>query len=132
MSYQNKTYIAFDGDNDMWAYAYMKGWKSNENMDFNFYNAHDLNSARDTSTEESIKAQLRIRMANAKQMILLVGKNTKYLRKFVPWEIELAHKKDIPIVVANLNNKREHDAILCPSTVVEDKIYTIHVSFNAK
>lgn len=90
MSYKNKTYIAFDGDNDMWDYAYMKGWKSSENVGFNFYNAHDLNSARDISTEESIKAQLRERMANAKQMILLVGEKTKHLRKFVPWKIELA------------------------------------------
>ena len=30
MAYRNKTYVAFDGDNDMWAYAYMKGWKQND------------------------------------------------------------------------------------------------------
>jgi len=29
MSYRNKTYVIFDGDNDMWAYSYMKGWKAN-------------------------------------------------------------------------------------------------------
>lgn len=131
MSYRNKTYVAFDGDTDMWAYRLMTAWKSNENMDFNFYNAHDLNSARDTSTEESIKAQLRIRMANAKQMVLLVGEKTKYLRKFVPWEIELARKKDIPIIVVNLNGKRSYDTTRCPSAVGSE-IYTMHVSFNAK
>lgn len=132
MSYRNKTYIAFDGDNDMWAYAYMKGWKSNENVDFNFYNAHDLNSARDSSTEESIKSQLRERMANAKQIILLIGEKTKYLKKFVPWEIELARKKDLPIIAVNLNEKRGYDSDLCPSCVVKDDVYTIHISFNAK
>ncbi len=42
MSYRNRTYIIFDGDNDMWAYAYMKGWKTNDQIDFNFYDAHDL------------------------------------------------------------------------------------------
>ncbi len=131
MSYKNKTYVAFDGDNDMWAYRLMTAWKSNENMDFNFYNAHDLNSARDTSTEESIKSQLRERMANAKQMVLLVGEKTKNLRKFVPWEIELARKKDIPIIVVNLNKKRVYDSTLCPSAV-GDQVYTMHVSFNAK
>ncbi len=131
MSYKNKTYVAFDGDTDMWAYRLMTAWKSNENMDFNFYNAHDLNSARDTSTEESIKAQLRIRMSNAKQMILLVGENTKNLRKFVPWEIELARKKDIPIIVVNLNKSRSYDSTRCPAAVGSD-IYTMHVSFNAK
>lgn len=131
MSYKNKTYVAFDGDTDMWAYRLMTAWKSNENIDFNFYNAHDLNSARDTSTEESIKSQLRERMANAKQMILLVGEKTKNLRKFLPWEIELARKKDIPIIVANLNKKRVYDSTLCPSAI-GNQIYTMHVSFNAK
>ena len=106
MSYKNKTYVAFDGDTDIAYYRIMQAWKSNDDIDFNFYDAHDINSARDTSAEESIKSQLRIRMANAKQMILLVGENTKYLKKFVPWEIELARKKDIPIIVVNLNNKK--------------------------
>ncbi len=131
MSYRNKTYVAFDGDNDIRYYRMMQAWKNNDNIDFNFYDAHDLNSARDTSTEESIKSQLRERMANAKQMILLVGENTKYLRKFVPWEIELARKKDIPIIVVNLNKNRTYDKNLCPS-VIKDGIYTINVSFEMK
>ena len=131
MSYRNKTYVAFDGDNDMWAYRIMQAWKENEHIDFNFYDAHDLNSARDTSSEESIKAQLRERMANAKQMVLLVGEKTKGLRKFVPWEIELARKKDIPIVVVNLNKKRGWDTDLCPSAIGSE-VYTMHVAFYAK
>ena len=131
MAYRNKTYVAFDGDKDINYYRLMTAWKSNENLDFNFYNAHDLNSARDTSSVESIKAQLRERMANAKQMILLVGDNTKNLRRFIPWEIELARKKDIPIIVANLNKKRGYDDELCPSTI-KDNVYTIHVSFELK
>lgn len=131
MAYRNKTYVAFDGDTDMWAYRIMTAWVRNEHIDFNFYNAHDLNSARDTSTVESIKAQLRGRMANSKQMILLVGEKTRYLRKFVPWEIELARKKDIPIVVANLNGNRGYDANHCPAAI-GDEVYTMHVSFNAR
>ncbi len=103
MSYRNKTYVAFDGDTDMKYYRLMTAWRANEHIDFNFYDAHELNSARDTSTTDSIKAQLRERMANAKQMVLLVGEKTKDLRKFVPWEIELARKQDIPIIVVNLN-----------------------------
>lgn len=130
VSYRNKTYVAFDGDSDMWAYRIMTAWVANEHIDFNFYNAHDLNSARDTSTEESIKAQLRIRMANSKQMILLVGEKTKGLRKFVPWEIELARKKDIPIVVVNLNGRRNYDSDRCP-IAIGTTVYTMHVSFNA-
>jgi hypothetical protein len=34
MSYSDKTYIIFDGDNDKWAYGRMKGWKALENVDF--------------------------------------------------------------------------------------------------
>jgi hypothetical protein len=132
MAYRNKTYVAFDGDNDMRAYRMMTAWCEHEHIDFDFHNAHDINKARDMSSEESIKAQLRIRIANSKQMILLVGKNTKYLRKFVPWEIQLARKKDIPIVVVNLNGKREYDSALCPSTVCENNVFTIHVSFNSR
>lgn len=70
MSYRNKTYVAFDGDNDMWAYHIMQAWNENEHIDFNFCNAHDINSARDSSTIDSIKAQLRVRMANIKQKTL--------------------------------------------------------------
>lgn len=131
MSYRNKTYVAFDGDNDMWAYRFMRGWNTHDHMDFDFHDAHELNSARDTSTEESIKAQLRLRMANAKQMILLVGEKTKFLRKFVPWEIELARKKDIPIIVVNLNDKRVFDGANCPAAV-KDNRYTISIPFKMK
>ena len=42
MSYRNKTYVIFDADNDYWAYARMKGWKTLRNIDFNFHDAHDL------------------------------------------------------------------------------------------
>ena len=129
MSYKNKTYVAFDGDNDIQYYRTMQMWKANENIDFDFYDAHDLNTIYDSSKEESIKAQLRIRMANSKQMILLVGENTKYLRKFVPWEIELARKKDIPIIVVNLNGNRKYDSSLCPASI-KDGIYTMNISFN--
>ncbi len=131
MSYRNRTYVAFDGDEDMWAYRFMRGWKNSEHIDFDFHDAHDLNSARDTSTEESIKARLRERMANSKQMILLVGENTKYLRKFVPWEIQLARKKDIPIIVVNLNNERGYDEDLCPSAI-KDWTYTMSIPFKMK
>ena len=86
----------------------------------------------DSSQEESIKAQLRERMKNSKQMILLVGNNTKYLRKFVPWEVQLARKKNIPIIVVNLNNKRSFDEKLCPLWVLKDNITTVHVSFKSK
>ena len=71
MSYRNKTYVIFDGDNDMWAYGFMKGWTSNEKVQFNFYDAHDIQPLTDRASDETIRQRLRIRFANAKQAIVL-------------------------------------------------------------
>lgn len=129
MVYRNKTYVAFDGDNDMKYYKLMKAWKQNDNTDFNFYDAHDLNIARDSSQEESIKSQLRIRMANSKVFVLLIGERTKYLTKFVKWEIELAIKKELPIICVNLNGKKRKDS-LCPKNL--DGSLSIFIPFRSK
>lgn len=130
MSYRNKTYVIFDGDNDMWAYAYMKGWKANENVGFNFYDAHDLRPLTSRASEETVKRSLRERMANAKQVIVLVGEHTRHLYRFVRWEIELAMEKDLPIVVVNLNGRRHHDDQLCPPILRTH--CAIHVAFKMK
>lgn len=103
MSYRNKTYIVFDADNDMAFYKEMVEWKNDKNIDFNFHNAHDLNNLRDGSQEETIKRKLKERLNNTKQMIVLVGDSTRYLYKFVRWEIEVAIELDIPIIAVNLN-----------------------------
>ena len=129
MAYRNKTFVSFDGDNDMHYYRLMRAWKQSDNTEFNFYDAHDLNTARDTSTEESIKAQLAERMRNSKVFVLLVGEHTRYLYKFVRWEIEQAIKRDLPTIVVNLNGKRARDQDRCPP-IVRDEL-AIHVSFNA-
>lgn len=129
MAYRNKTYVSFDGDSDIHYYRLMQAWKQNEDIPFNFYNAHDLNSARDTSTEESIKAQLAERMRNSKVFVILVGENTRYLYKFVRWEIEQAISHEMPIVVVNLNGKRSMDSDRCPP-LLRDQL-AVHISFNA-
>ncbi len=130
MSYRNKTYVIFDGDNDMWAYGYMKGWKNNDRIEFNFHDAHDLRPLTDTASDETIKARLRERLSNTKQGIVLVGENTKYLRKFVPWELEICLKLDIPIIAANLNEKRRKDSDLCPAIIRDEPV--VHVAFKMK
>lgn len=130
MSYRNKTYVVFDADNDMWAYAYMKGWKNNEHIEFNFHNAHDLNTIRAGSSEETIKRRLRERFSSAKQVIVLIGEHTKHLYKFVRWEIEVAQNLGLPIVAVNLNKMRSFDTDRCPA-ILRDK-YIVHVSFNAR
>jgi hypothetical protein len=130
MSYRNKTYVIFDADNDRWAYTYMRGSKSNENMEFNFHDAHDIGPLTDRASDETIKARLRERFANAKQAVVLVGEATKDLRKYVPWEIEISQKLDLPIVVVNLNGKRQMDPALCP--VALRTWPAVHVEYKAK
>lgn len=129
MAYRNKTYIAFDGDKDMKYYLLMTAWKANDGLDFNFHNAHDLNAARDSSQEESIKKQLRERFANTKVFIILIGESTRNLFKFVKWEIEVALKLDLPIIAVNLNDSRNRDD-LCPP-VLRDEL-AIYVPFKLK
>jgi hypothetical protein len=55
MAYRNKTYVCFDGDTDMQYYRLMTAWTASDHSSFNFKNDHDLNTARDTSQEESIR-----------------------------------------------------------------------------
>ncbi|RWD70884.1 TIR domain-containing protein [Mesorhizobium sp.] len=109
MGYRNKTYVIFDGDNDMWAYGFMKGWKQSEHIDFDFFDAHDVNGIRDGSSEETVKRRLRERLANTKQAIVLIGENTKYLYRYVRWEIDMCLEREIPIIGVNLNNSRRID-----------------------
>ena len=97
MPYKNKTFVSFDGDSDIHYYRLMTAWNQSDHLPFSLYNAHDLNSARDSSTEESIKAQLAERLINSKLFIILIGENTRYLYKFVRWEIEQAIKREMPI-----------------------------------
>ena len=127
MAYQNKTYIAFDGDNDMHYYRLMTAWNAHDGFSLNFHNAHDLNTARDSSQEESIKRQLRERFANSKLVVVLIGASTKYLTKFVKWELEVALRLGLPIVGVNLNAGRLMDDH-CPPTIRDQLV--VYTSFN--
>jgi hypothetical protein len=127
MAYRNKTYIAFDGDNDMHYYRLMTAWTANNGFSLNFHNAHELNSARDSSHEESIKRQLRERFANSKLLVVLIGANTKYLTKFVKWELEVALRLGLPIIGVNLNGSRQLDD-RCPPTIRDQLV--VYTSFN--
>ncbi len=128
MAYRNKIYVAFDGDKDMWAYRFMKGWNSLENIDFNFQDAHDIKELTDRAQNEAyIKRILKERLQNSKVFILLLGESTKNLRKYVKWEIELAIELEIPIIVANLNKVNGEDKNRCPKTL--QKHLAIHGPF---
>lgn len=127
MSYRNKTYVIFDGD-DIRYYRLMQAWKENDNIEFDFNNAHDIGGIREDSQEETIKRHLRERFSNSKQAVVLVGENTKNKYKYVRWEIEVAQDLELPIIVVNLNGKRNIDNDLCPK-ILKDCL-AIHISYN--
>lgn len=129
MSYRNKTYVCFDGDIDMNYYRLMCAWKQNDGINFDFYDAHDINYARDTSAEESIKRQLKERLKNTKVFVVLIGENTRNLYKFVRWEMDVALSMGLPIIAVNLNGSRYQDSERCPP-IIRDQL-AIHISFNA-
>jgi hypothetical protein len=126
VAYRNKTYIAFDGDEDMHYYRLMTAWKANDGFSLNFHNAHDLNTARDSSQEESIKRQLRERFANSKLLVVLIGEKTRHLTKFVKWEMEVALRLGLPIIGVNLNGSRRRDD-RCPPVIRDELV--VYVSF---
>jgi hypothetical protein len=131
MSYRDTTYVIFDGDNDIWAYGFMRGWDKSEHVDFSFADAHDLKPLTDRAEDEAyIESRLRERFASATQVIVLIGKNTKNLYRFVRWEMEVAQKLDLPIIAVNLNDRRIYDSDLCPP-ILRDR-YVVHVPFKAK
>ena len=109
MAYKNKTYIAFDGDNDMEYYRIMTAWASNKFIDFEFFDAHDINYSHDWAQTESIKKQLHERLENSKLFVLLIGESTKRLTRFVEYEVETAMRMKLPIVCVNLNGNRHMD-----------------------
>lgn len=106
MAYRNKTYVCFDGDNDMRYYRLMTAWVADDKVSFDFHDAHELTQARDTSTEATIKRSLRERLKNSKLFVVLIGESTKNLYKFVRWEIEVAMEMDIPIIGVNLDGSK--------------------------
>ena len=129
MPYRNKTYVCFDGDTDIHYYWLMKAWKQRDGVRFNFFDAHDLNTARDTSLESSIKRQLRVRLGNSKVLVVLIGERTRYLYRFVRWEMEQAISLRMPIIGVNLNGLRRLDPERCPPIIRNE--LAIYVSFNA-
>jgi hypothetical protein len=132
LSYRNKTYVAFASE-DIVYYRLMTAWNKNVNIDFDFYNAHDLYEARDTSKPETIRRNLRERMKNAKQVVLLASPTAKKKAgngaSFLSYELEIAMELGLPIVVAHLDGSRQGNSANYPTMLSEASYHTISVSY---
>lgn len=132
MSYKNKTYVAFASE-DINCYRMMEAWRENEHIEFNFYDAHDLFISRDTSQRETIKRNLRARMMEAKQ-IVLVGTETARKKggdgySFLSYEIDLILEFKLPVVIANVGGSRSVERKFIPQPFLDEDYYTVSVSF---
>lgn len=132
MTYRNKTYVAFASE-DISSYRLMTAWNKNVNIDFDFYNAHDLYEARDTSKPETIRRNLRERMKNAKQVVLLASPTAKKKAgdgtSFLSYELEIATELGLPIVVAHLDGSRQGNSANYPKVLTDASYYTVSVSY---
>jgi hypothetical protein len=135
MSYRNKTYIAFASEN-ISSYRMMEAWRDNQNIDFDFFDAHDLYVSRDTSKPETIRANLRERMKSAKQFVLLGSAAAKKKgsdgTSFLAYEVEAMVSLGLPVVVANLDGDRTIDRNFIPKPLLDAGYYTMSVSFQPK
>lgn len=80
MVYRTMTYIAADWDNDSNAIQQLNNWNNSNYFALSFTNAHDLQQARDSSLNCSIKRSLAERLDASKTFLLIVGNNTRSVR----------------------------------------------------
>jgi hypothetical protein len=115
MAYRNGTYVAFHangtnipGKSDIDYYNLMRAWSANPNDDFTLINSHEKVAAvRDSSAKETLRRSLHERLKNSKNMVLIIGKTTKYDTDWVPFEIERAVDiYQIPIIAAYVDTEK--------------------------
>jgi hypothetical protein len=135
MAYRNKTYVAFASEN-IRSYRLMEAWRENDKIDFSFYDAHDIYVARDSSQPETIKRNLRERLKNAKQVVVLGSPEAKKKGgdgdSFLAHEVKVIIEFNLPVVIANLDGDRKIDENFIPSPFLRADYYTISVSFQPK
>lgn len=109
MHYRTSTYVAFDGqgttnpsESDFKYYALVQAWSENPDSTFRLVNSHDKTSpVRDTSSDETLKTRLRERLSYSKNMIVILGPNTRKEGSLLSYEIEQAvDRYELPLIIA--------------------------------
>jgi hypothetical protein len=133
MSYRNKTYVAFASEN-IHLYRLMEAWRENKKIEFSFIDAHDLFISRDTSKPETIKRNLRSRMGNAKQVVLIGTPEAKKKggdgTSFLGYEVDIMIEFELPIVIANHDGDKGVDTNFIPKPILDAKYYTMSVALS--
>ena len=107
MAYRSGTYIAFDGlgeveptKSDFKYYATIRAWTEHKDIDFKFVNSHEKTAAvRDTSLKATLQARIRERLANSKNVVVILSDQTRKSGSMLSYEIEQAvDKNDLPLI----------------------------------
>lgn len=109
-----RTFVGFSST-DIRHYRLMQAWKQNERIDFNFADCQ-LPDAVGSDDEAYVKRRLRERIGMAGTYAMLIGQDTRFQRKFVPWEAEVAIEKGCTLIGINLNGARAVDD-RCPTVL---------------
>jgi hypothetical protein len=132
VSYRNKTYVAFASE-DIHLYRMMEAWRDNDRIAFSFFDAHDLYVSRDTSLSVTIRRNLRERLKNAKQIVLIGSAHAKKKggdgKSFLAHEVAIAIEFGLPVVIANRDGDRTVDRSFIPRPLLDSDYYTVSVSF---
>jgi hypothetical protein len=133
MSYRNKTYVAFASE-DIHLYRMMEAWRENDNIDFSFYDSHDLYIAKDSSSREQIKRRLYERISNTAKQVVLIGTPTAKKKgsdgySFLAYEVATVIKLNLPVVIANSGGSRNIEYSHIPSPFTDTDYYTLSTSF---
>ena len=109
MAYRNGTYVAFHAEgtpdqskSDIRFYRMMTAWSANKSIEFAMTNSHEKTGAvRDSSKKDTLKRSIQSRLANSKNMVLIIGETTRYDRDWVPFEITQAVERySLPIIAS--------------------------------
>jgi hypothetical protein len=107
-SYRNGTYLAFDGlgitnpsESDLKFLNLLRAWDESKQIDFQFVDSHlKTSQVRDSSQDSTLKSKLRERMANSKNLLVVLSENTSYDRGLLNWEIETAvNDFELPVML---------------------------------
>ena len=103
------TYVAFHADgkrepteSDMKYYRLLQAWRVRDDNDFSFVDSHAKSAAlMNASARATVMLRLKERLLRSKNMILIVGRTTRFDTYWVPFEIAYAVDKcNIPIIAA--------------------------------
>jgi len=118
---KKRVYVSMDTIEDNRYYYLFNSLNNKSNVEFEFF-YNIKNTIRESNDYQQFD--------NSNLFVLLVGEHTRFQIKDVRWEINQAIKRNIPIIVVNLNGKRKIDKDLCP-TILREK-NAIHIPFNEK